>query len=146
MNDYLSKPFEESQLLEIAAKWLGKSLSIKKSKVQKTEQLFSLSQLEGIAKGNQDFIHKMIKLFCDQTPESIKQIKIAYQQKDFDKISKIAHRIKPSINSLAITSIIPVVNEIEEKATEYQSSNKLENLIKQLEKTIDKVVEELSQV
>ena len=69
MNDYLSKPFEESKLVNVVTKWL----SIDSTVIEATEEtstveiieenLYNISSLESIAKGNVEFIEQMIGIF-----------------------------------------------------------------------------------
>jgi CheY-like chemotaxis protein len=143
MNDYLSKPFEESQLLNIISKWLGKSLLQEKniSAADHTSDiLYDLSKLTEIARGNKPFIDKMIKLFIEQIPVSVEEIQNAYLDKNFDTIKRVAHRIKPSIDNMGISSLKTEVREIETLAVENQNSPKLIQLIQQLDSTLKDVV------
>jgi PAS domain S-box-containing protein len=146
-NDYLSKPFEESQLLKIVALWLPKTplrdVDQHLLKEDVSQALFDLSQLHIIAKGNQGFVEKMKKLFVEQTPVAIKEIKSAYVEGDYQKISKIAHRIKPSIDAMGIVSLKNEILEIESSAVEYGKSDRLETLIDKLDNIIGRVVREL---
>jgi PAS domain S-box-containing protein len=149
MNDYLSKPFEESQLLNIVSRWVGKTIP-KKVKIEevitiKTNDmpLYDLTQLNTLARGNKEFIGKMIALFIEQVPASVKEIQEAYEQKDFEKVKKTAHRIKPSIDTMGIESLKEEIREIEQSAEAYQTSPQLELLIKNLEKIITEVVSKL---
>jgi CheY-like chemotaxis protein len=147
MNDYLSKPFEESQLLNIVSKWLGKSLSKEKDTVElitNEEALYDLSKLNEIARNNKAFIDKMLKLFIDQIPSAVEEIQAAYLIKDFDIIKRVAHRIKPSIDNMGITSLTTVVREIEALAVENANSPKLLQLIQQLDNTLKKVVDAIN--
>jgi PAS domain S-box-containing protein len=146
MDDYLSKPFEENQLLEIILKWVKKTdILIPKEIVnQKIAPLFDLTKIQTIAKGNKEFVNKMCALFIDSTPVSILDMKTAYSQNDFEKIKKIAHRIKPSIDNLEISSIKNEIREIEMYAETYQTSEKLENLILKVEKVMTEVVANLN--
>ena len=146
MDDYLSKPFEEIQLLEIISKWLGKSdsLTTYNSEVIKVEpKLYDLSEIESIARGSKEFMDKMISLFIDLIPKSILEIKMAYQEEEFVQVSKVAHRIKPTINNMGIVSLKEVIREIEQFADSYKKSEKLSGLINHLEETLKIVVESL---
>jgi CheY-like chemotaxis protein len=145
MDDYLSKPFEENQLLEIMLKWIKKT-EIKLPKeiiLPKSTPLFDLTKIQTIARGNKEFVTKMIELFIETTPVSIIDMKTAYSNKDFDKLKKIAHRIKPAIDNLEISGIKNEVREIEMNAETYQTSEKLEILISKVEQVIDEVVTNL---
>jgi CheY-like chemotaxis protein len=145
MDDYLSKPFEENQLLEIMLKWIKKT-EIKLPKeiiLPKSTPLFDLTKIQTIARGNKEFVTKMIELFIETTPVSIIDMKTAYSNKDFDKVKKIAHRIKPAIDNLEISGIKNDVREIEMNAETYQTSEQLEILISKVEQVINEVVTNL---
>jgi len=146
-NDYLSKPFEESQLLKIVSSWLPKEPAKKEEPVLVKEEtalpLFDLSQLQAIARGNPDFIEKMKNLFIEQTPLAVRDIQNAFMDKDYQKISKIAHRIKPSVDAMGITSLKDDILEIEASAVDYGDSESLKKLINHLEEVIEKVIGEL---
>jgi len=146
MNDYLSKPFEEKQLLEIVAKWLDKSNNLPTQPVSTIEEkvpLFNLSQIEDIARGNQEFITKMIGLFVETIPKSINEINEAFKNADFNKISNVIHRIKPSIETMGIISLKERVIEIEQFASKYGESDILEELLKIVENVLNEVIEQL---
>lgn len=146
MNDYLSKPFEESQLLNIISKWLRRSMLNEKETagvMNKVDALYNLAKLNEIARGNKAFTDKMIRLFIKQVPVSVEEIQAAYLDRNFDIIKKTAHRIKPSIDNMGINSLKAEIREIETLAMENNNSPKLIQLIQHLDNTIKKVVEEL---
>jgi PAS domain S-box-containing protein len=150
MNDYLSKPFEESQLLQIVAKWLGKKYinteigNLNSSDVQ--EQLFDLSQLKIIARGDHDFLLKMTQLFIEQTPAAIQEMVFAYHSADYRSVGEIAHRIKPSIDNMGIITLKETINEIQKFAETYKSSVKLESLITEIDVVVQSVVRQLKKI
>ncbi|MBS1510963.1 MAG: PAS domain S-box protein [Bacteroidetes bacterium] len=148
MNDYLSKPFEEAQLLNIVSKWLGKSLPQQQQRtgMLQEERLFDLSKLNEIARGNTSFVDKMVKLFIEQMPVALEEIKAAYLEKNFEAIKKIAHRIKPSIDNMGISTLKTEIREIESMATESNHNGRLVQLIQLLESTLTKVLEELKKI
>ncbi|MBC7654204.1 MAG: PAS domain S-box protein [Oligoflexus sp.] len=148
MNDYISKPFEEIQLLRVVTKWLNKEtdrkfqpiLILENKDLAQTQPLFDLAQIQEISRGNSDFVEKMISLFIDQTPKSVQEIKSAYQNQDFDTVRKIAHRMKPSLLNLGIKSLGNVITDIEHHSKDDQTSKKLEGLIDKVESVLEEVV------
>ncbi|MVM38274.1 PAS domain S-box protein [Spirosoma sp. HMF3257] len=152
MSDYLSKPFEESHLLAVVSKWLvNTEISVQKMTeltAQKVEPeacpLFDLSKLNSMAKGDDSFVNRMIDLFIEYGPEAVHEIKAAYAAGDFEKIRTTAHRVKPSIDILGITSLSETIKSMEAKADIDGTSEQLENLIDQLASVIDKVVNDLT--
>lgn len=144
MNDYISKPFEEVDLVNMLAKWLGKE-ALKKNPppVMEKETLYDLSKLHEIGKGNNAFVHKMVNLFIDQIPLSLSEIDNGLQTGDLDKVKAVAHRIKPSIDNLGIGSLKTVVRQVEMIAGEKQDSPELHALIKQMNNTLERVIVQL---
>jgi signal transduction histidine kinase/FixJ family two-component response regulator len=147
MNDYLSKPFEENQLLRIMAHWLDKKALNFISTTEQTAQpviLYDLTGLHEIARGNADFITKMVDIFVQQTPAAVEAIKTAYFTGELEIVKNTAHKIKPSIDNMRITSLKNEIREIEILAGTNSKSERLEDLISLLEKTITKVVDSLN--
>lgn len=149
MNDYLSKPFEESKLVNVVTKWL----SIDSTVIEATEEtstveiieenLYNISSLESIAKGNVEFIEQMIGIFIDMANRSISEIKDAYHKDDFKTISKVAHRLKPSIDNMGIVILKEEIRELESSAEAYKRSEKLEKLLVHTEKILKEVIVQL---
>ena len=145
MNDYLSKPFEESQLIQIVSRWLdgGEFKNKKTVGLENADSLYNLTKLRDIARGNEKFINKMLQLFIEQVPATINEIKQAFIAADLDRIKALVHRIKPSIDSLGIASIKEDVRNIENNVTELFNTEKLESVILKLEDVVNEVVYEL---
>ena len=87
----------------------------------------------------------MIRLFVEQVPASIEEMQAAYLERNFDIIKKVAHRIKPSIDNMGVSSLKAEIREIETMAMENTDSPKLIKLIQQLDSKIKKVVDKLRQ-
>ncbi|MBE9598131.1 response regulator [Pedobacter sp. MC2016-24] len=147
-NDYLSKPFEESQLLKIVALWMSRSQqnSVADHGITKTDlnlELFDLSQLKLIGGADQSFIDEIVRLFIELTPKAVRDIRSAYQVGDYQKVGEIAHGIRPSIEAMGISSLKNEILEIQSSAVEYGNSPRLESLINHLERIIGQVISAL---
>ncbi|GAB2557179.1 PAS domain S-box protein [Spirosoma aerophilum] len=144
MDDFLAKPFDEKELIDQLVKWLNcVDTVVEKPTTTRAHALYDLSMLETISQGNQDFIQKMISLFCSETPAVASQIRTAYEAEDFEKVKYLAHRIKPSIESLGIYQQKEAIRQIEHLAKEGQKSTELAGLILAFEKTIGEVVADM---
>lgn len=149
MDDYLSKPFEETQLLDIVSKWLNKPIEVETKVIDEISvepPLYDLSQIETIARGSQDFIQKMLSLFIEQVPNSVKELFHAYADEDFEKLSDIAHRIKPALDNMGIVSLKEEIREIEKFSVAYGKSERLEYLLKKVAEVINQVVYSLKKL
>ncbi|MCX6209100.1 MAG: ATP-binding protein [Bacteroidetes bacterium] len=153
MNDYLVKPFKENDLLNIISKWLSQNKkssakvinTIKDTTITTPQnaKLYSLDTLKEISRGNEDFVKKMTTLFCDQTEIAVTEIKEHFANNELDKVSSLAHKIKPSLDNLKIDSLKTVIREIEKDAKENINNESIKKKIDILDEVISKVIVEL---
>lgn len=119
MNDYISKPFEEEELINAIARWLGEGPESftphQTSAMENTPAvpLYDLKKLENIAQHNQSFILKMVTLFSRQAPADVHEIETAFEKEDYQTVRSVAHRMKPSIDNMGIVSLHDLIREIE---------------------------------
>ena len=151
MNDYLSKPFEEEQLVQIVSRWLGKKPPVLPETEKKTqpEKLFDLGKMQDFSRGNPEMVEKMIRLFCVQGPESVKEMEEALACKKFEKVKSIAHRFLPSAINMGIFSQRDPLEEIERLAGSSgiaeanEKQERLAFLVRRLGEVIGEVVRQL---
>ena len=149
MNDYVSKPFKEEELLKIIAKWLGKEMNVstteKVIKEQPPEALYDLTSLRDISRGNEAFVEKMVNLFCDQTPGMLREMTIAYYDNNLEKMGAIAHKIKPSIDNLNIGPLKPVIRAIEKMGYEKIASPDLPETLLEIGTILERVIAKMKE-
>lgn len=149
MNDYISKPFGEEELVHAIAKWLGKepdkftNPQLSPMKKEESPHLYELSQLEKIASNNQPFIKKMVTLFVNQAPADVTEIEAAFGRQDLNRVRSVAHRMKPSIDNMGIVSLHALIREIEQYNDSPGSREVLATNIRILRTTIDEVAAQL---
>lgn len=144
MNDFISKPFEEEELVAMIAKWLGKEVKITiAEKPMPSMALYDLSKLNAMSKHDNAFIKKIMNLFIVEATASLEEINKAIRINDFAKLKSLAHRMKPSIDNLGIHSLRNEIREIEALALKHESSERLTQLIEVLNDTLIKVIASL---
>lgn len=146
MNDYIAKPFKEDEFLKKISQWLKiKYINSATSSEQKdnNKNLYDLSGLEEIGKGNAAFVDKMVLLFCDQTPKAVSEMKKALANNNLETMGALAHKLKPSIDNLKIESLRNVIREIEKAGKEKNFSKQLQTQVDFTETVINKVVQQL---
>ena len=150
MNDYLSKPFTENDLIKICAIWLGKKMKfitgVKPIEETVPVSLFDLSYLKEISHGDTVFLNKMLELFVEQIPGSILEINDAYSRKDLISLKAIAHRIKSSIDTLCIHSLQNPIRELEALALDNKPGLRMEEIIQKLNEEIPNVIDHLKKI
>ena len=136
MNDYVTKPFEEEKLISSMSRWISQTAA--EAIVKQTPDSdfndskrthYNLDKFFGPESKNSAYKQKMIHLFIEQTEFFIQEINTAYTQGDFQKVSGLAHKVRPSIEGLHINCIRTEIREIENKAGTGQQTEQLEKLI-----------------
>jgi response regulator RpfG family c-di-GMP phosphodiesterase len=147
MNDFISKPFEEDDLVRIMSKWLAVKNEIKHdANVDVENRLYNLAHLQKISRGNQAFIEKMIRLFITQMPDNITLIKESYENSDFEILKNTAHKIKPIITNLGIEDLQDDIILIEKYAETFNDNSELPLLIEKVCFTLTETIEQLKEV
>jgi PAS domain S-box-containing protein len=148
MNDYVVKPFEEKTLISA----LHKSLShLQLEYSDKTgantadidaSQLYDLSKLKEMSRGNAPFVVKMLQIFVTLTTKSIQDLQVAWEHKDIDKLRQIAHKIKPSIDDMGIQILKNDIRAIEHFSAD-QTVDTMEILLKKVTNVLQQVIKTL---
>ncbi len=155
MNAFLVKPFNEEQLFEVVDKVLEKRLISMPEKYKviamdsliiepaDTEKLYDMAQLEEIAAGNQDFIISLANIFLQTIPENSNDMVEAAKAGNWDMTSKLAHKLKSTIDSMNMLSIKTDVRTIELDAKNKKNIESLPTLVNKVNKVIQKVAIQL---
>ena len=61
------------------------------------KQLYNLTMVDKMCRGNQESVLKMVNVFIGQISQSVEEITVAYQEKDFEKIKNEIHKVKPTL-------------------------------------------------
>ncbi|MDJ1479662.1 PAS domain S-box protein [Cytophagaceae bacterium YF14B1] len=149
MNDYLSKPFEEKDLIHRCSVWLFKKQSTMEIKVAETlktqEKLYDLSQLQFISRGDKNFVCKMIQLFINSSSEAVNKFKSYHKNREFDRFYSLAHQLKPNIENMGISSLRDEIREIEQISHRNYNLERLDYLMSHFEEVIIQINQELYQ-
>ena len=150
MNDYITKPFKEEEFLKLVSHWMqirpqviALPAAVESDPVP-DNALFDLTLLQDISKGNEAFVDKMVGMFMEQCPATVKEIRQAYSAADFPQLRKLAHRLKPSIDNMGISAMKKGIRDIEKLATQNEQTQELEELINSLDNVIQSVTIELA--
>jgi len=129
MVDYLGKPTTEKRLVSLLKRWLpledteqtvgcGKSPSEKVPNHQLIDpaplkQLRHLSEMSG-----RDVLGKSINHFLRQTPDDLAKLRLALQDKNAERLQRIAHSLKSSSANLGAMGFSQRCKQLEASASE----------------------------
>lgn len=145
MDDYITKPFEEFDLVETISKYTNKHHAVDDAVEEKNEKLYDLKSLHTISRGNPEFITKMIIIFIDQINEVIPNAESALSSNDFLVLSQLIHKIKPSIEAMGISSITEDIKMLEKISKEGSDTEKITNTFFQIKNILLTAIEQLKE-
>jgi PAS domain S-box-containing protein len=145
MDDYITKPFDEVVLLETIAKYFNykKNSEHKLHKPAGTNLLYNLNSLHNLSRGNKEFVIKIITVFINQTTQTIEKIDQAIKKIDYLEVSRLIHKIKPSVEGIGVFSIIDEIKLLEKIAHETQDKEQIESLFSNIKLVLGKVIIQL---
>jgi len=150
MNDYLSKPFEPEDLLNLIMEHLEPAeMGIEQNddnfKIRKKRSFknFDLSYIESIGDGDFKFQNELIQIFKDQIPILIKQMTESLENKNYSELGAIAHKAKSSVAMFGISELTQDMETLENDAKNKNNIDNFSGLIQNFIDISNKVLEEM---
>jgi HPt (histidine-containing phosphotransfer) domain-containing protein len=120
MNDYLPKPFTPEDLYHK----LFDDLKIRPANIQarspksagKKDIAYNLDYLRAVSGNNEEFIREMVTTFIQTVPGILEDMSHSMDGKDWMKLSRLAHQIKPSFTLMGLDSLRSDIVFIEENS------------------------------
>ena len=116
MNDYLSKPFQEEELLKIIHEWVFTPPPSEEER----PVLYSLAALQQAAHNDQKFIMFMLDTFIRSSQQALESFNAHLEAVNLDGIRATAHKLKPSLHHLQIIPVLKLVEALEESPEPFQ--------------------------
>ena len=130
MDDYLSKPFEEEDLVRMMAKWLGVQTGVVSARHAAPEtNEYGIGELKKIARGDEMIIVELLQAFIMETRLAVTEINHAFETGDMKRMKAGAHRIKPSLSTLFLPKEIEIVQRIESGTWKAKNRAELKSLV-----------------
>ncbi|HJU46337.1 MAG TPA: response regulator [Chitinophagaceae bacterium] len=162
MTDYLSKPFDETKLFQVITRNMtnleeGEVPAVDKEEVpvtvkQKenapmtTDTLYDLTTIRSISGGDENFVKKMIDLFIETVPQNVEELNKALAEQDWEQVSKMAHKLKSTLDSMGIASVKQDVRTVEQNAKNKESLKDIPALVGNISTTVAACIEQLKQL
>lgn len=109
------------------------------------EKLYSLQQLEEIAAGSKDFLVSLAGIYINSIPANSKELVKASEAGDWHQVSKLAHKMKSTIDSMDITSIRRDIRTIEADAKSKINTEAIKKLALKVDKVVNLVASQLKE-
>ena len=106
-------------------------------------KLYDLQLIHKMCRGNEEKIAQMMEVFINQTSESIQEIKIACSEKDFLKIERLVHKIKPTLTYFGTATLEKEFIYLEGLLRKKSEPSEIELKIESVNDLIIKVVDEM---
>lgn len=137
MDDYLSKPFKESDLLNKIAMWAQRKVQVsaETDEAITTAVGIDLSFLLAQTRNDTGFVVEMINIFKVQNPKDITALKNAMDKTDYKAIYRTAHAVRNGIIFFGLNRVIgDNLVKIEQLA---QDNEPISDMVPHLEKVIE---------
>ena len=145
MDDYLTKPIDEQQLVSVILKWTGIDISNNAL----TEDLFynndnrnnapSIVDLkEGLSLANNkpDLAQDMLNMLINSLDEDRNKIELYFSQNQFDELLRTVHKLHGATHYCGVPTLRDRSEELE-TALKLNESTKIPKLVEQILKDID---------
>jgi HPt (histidine-containing phosphotransfer) domain-containing protein len=96
-----------------------------------------------MADGDEVFLERMVNLFIKIVPESLVQLQEAYAQQNFTQLGAVAHKLKPSILNMGISTLRRDVLLLENRAETEMADAVVEDALQHITEVLTTVVEAL---
>lgn len=148
MNDFIAKPFDVDKLVQLVARWLGKIQEpLPQGHTGNSNQaLFDLDKLYTISRGDNGFIKKMLELFIEEVPRNLRQMEEYLLNGERKLLASLAHRIKPSVQSLHVATLTTDLQLLEQNETEQRDMKQVSSSFHHVKSVLETVVQQLKEL
>jgi len=154
MNDYLSKPFTEESLFNVIKRNLeGKTqpdepaanppVSPTAVPENSGSPLYDLSMVRSVSGGDETFIKKMVQIFIETVPQGVRDLQEAFEKQEWQRLGKVAHKLKSTVDSMGITALKDDIRVIENNSKHETETASLGPFVKKVTDIINECIEQL---
>jgi PAS domain S-box-containing protein len=147
MNDYLAKPFNPNNLLELLKKHFVPTqqeiVEVVETEVQ--SEFFNLDYLNEVCGDNRDFLKEMIGMFKADIPVIVEDMRKHLALENYSELSKTAHKGKSAAGYMNAAGMRTLLISIEEEVNKATFSNAiLSTYIDKTETIYTQIIAELA--
>lgn len=105
--------------------------------------IYSLDKINEMAAGDEDFVQSVVTVFLEEVPQDLEALEKAIQEKDYDNVYKLAHKIKPNVDLFGMEQARATALEIETLGKNPENGPEIEARFPLLKKDVLQVISEL---
>lgn len=145
MNDFLPKPFTPDDLHRKIIDELKIKPNPKPKKISERKRTkMDLTYLRSISNNNEDFVKEMMQTFVQSIPGVLTEMKQCLNDENWEKLSKLAHQIKPSFTLLGVHELKNTILFIEENGKNKTNLLELPKISSNFITTCESLVEDVT--
>ncbi len=100
--------------------------------------------IRSVSGGDTAFIKKMILLFIETVPQNVQELVNAMNQENWEQVSKMAHKLKSTIDSMGIRTLHDQIRTVEMNAKNREHLDHLPIMVRQVESVVSVCIQQLS--
>jgi HPt (histidine-containing phosphotransfer) domain-containing protein len=109
------------------------------------KRMFDLTNLNEMLGGDQKAIFQMVKIFLQATPESLSELNKSFQKEDYDGVSKLAHKLKSSVDIFCVNDIKQDIRRLENNTRDNINIDEVPELIEKINITLNLAIEQVKE-
>ena len=106
-------------------------------------RLFDLTNLNEMLGGDKKAILQMVKIFLQATPESLNELNRCFQKNDLQGVSKLAHKLKSSVDIFAINDIKQDIRRLENITRDNVNLDEVPELVEKINKVLSETISQV---
>ncbi len=114
-----------------------------KSNQNGNDPLYDLTMVRSVSGGDEGFIQKMVRLFIETVPPGLKELKEAAATSQWERVAKIAHKLKSTIDSMGIASVKDDIRKVESTAKEQSDTGTIPAMVEKVDIVIQQCISQL---
>ncbi|MGI8893636.1 MAG: tetratricopeptide repeat protein [Bacteroidia bacterium] len=143
MNDYITKPYSQQELLSVIKKYLKPKpqpqtqsipvVSAPAKRKRKTPVVNGKvhNHLKTMVNGNKEDMISLIEIFLEQLPVQLEELEEAINKRDWQLSHQIAHKLKSSISILGVDELRKLIEKLHDYSLEEDKMEMLPDLFMQ---------------
>ena len=143
MDDFLPKPVVEADLIDAILSNSGGYDTGESDDPNAVHKLYDLTMIRSVSGGDAAFIKKMILLFIETVPQNVRELVDSTAQRNWEQVSKMAHKLKSTIDSMGIRMLHDQIRVIEMNAKNQEHLDLMPDKVKQVESVVSVCIQQL---